>query len=262
VIDSHTHIFVPGLQRSADARYAPDYDASCERLLALAERSGIRRAVVVQPSFLGFDNSYLLAALKMNPDRLRGIPWMEPRTTAAQWDELGRCGVAGIRFPIFGLPAPNWADYKETFAEVKRRGWTLDLYVESGRLPDILPVLLDTGAQIVVPHMGMFDAMLGPRNDPGFRVLVEAAKTGRTYVKLTGPYRTSFEGSREAAPILLEAFGPDRLVWGSDWPHTNTDRDRSTTYAQALKWLAEWVPDEFSRQKILVDTPTRLYRFS
>jgi predicted TIM-barrel fold metal-dependent hydrolase len=75
----------------------------------------------------------------------------------------------------------------------------------------------------------MFEAKLGPRGDTGFNALVEAATSGRAHVMLSAPYRTSFEGAREAAPILLEAFGPDRLLWGSDWPHTNADLDRTTT---------------------------------
>jgi predicted TIM-barrel fold metal-dependent hydrolase len=262
LVDSHTHTFAPGLPRAPDARYAPDYDASYDRLLAMAESNGIGRVVIAQPSFLGFDNSYLLGALRAKPGRLRGEPWIEPRTTAAQWDEMATLGVIGLRFPIFGLPTPSWADYKETFAEAKRRSWHLHLYVESKRLPEILPVFLDTGAAVVVPHMGMFEAKLGPERDPGFKALVEAAKSGRAYVMLSAPYRTSFEGARVAASILLEAYGPDRLLWGSDWPHTNTELDRTTTYPKMLQSLAEWVPDAATRRKILQDTPTRLFAFA
>jgi predicted TIM-barrel fold metal-dependent hydrolase len=260
-VDCHTHAFVPGLPRAADARYAPDYDASYDRLLSLAEANGIGGVVITQPSFLGHDNSYLFEALRARPDRLRGVPWIAPGTTAAQWDAMARIGVRGLRFPIFGLAMPDWADYRETFAEAKRRGWTLDLYVESRRLPEVLPAMLDSGAEVVVPHMGMFDRTLGPRRDPGFRLLLEAARTGRAYVKLSGAYRIGVAAARDAATMVIEAFGPDRLVWGSDWPHTNTTLDRVTTYPQTLAWLAEWVPDPAMRDRILVDTPARLYGF-
>jgi predicted TIM-barrel fold metal-dependent hydrolase len=77
--------------------------------------------------------------------------------------------------------------------------------------------------------MGMFEAKLVPDGDPGFKVLVEAAKSGRAYVMLSASYRTTPEGARVAAPILLSAYGPDRLLWGSDWPNTNTSRDCATT---------------------------------
>lgn len=261
LVDSHTHAFIPGLPLAADARYVPDYDASYQRLLATADRNGIGRVVIAQPSFLGHDNSYLLRALAAQPARLRGVPWIAARTTTAQWDEMGRLGVVGLRFPIRGLPAPNWADYSEVFAEARRRGWHLHLYIESERLPQTLPVLLDSGANVVIPHMGMFDPKLGPAKDAGFRVMVESAKSGRVYVMFTAPYRTSVEGARAAAPMLLEAFGPERIVWGSDWPHTNTDMDRVTTYPRMLQALSEWVPDPSMRRRILVDTPTRLFGF-
>ncbi len=262
LVDSHTHTFIPGLPLAADARYKPDYDASYQRLLATADSNGIGRVVIAQPSFLGHDNSYLFSALAAQPDRLRGIPWIEPRTSTAQWDKMSQLGVVGLRFPIRGLPAPNWADYKEVFNEANRRGWHLHLYVESDRLPQMLPAPLESGANVVIPHMGMFDPKLGPGNDAGFKVLLESAKTGRVYVMFTAPYRTSVEGARTAAPMLLDAFGPDRIVWGSDWPHTNTDLDRVVTYPRMLQALTEWVPDPSSRRRILVDTPTRLFRFN
>jgi predicted TIM-barrel fold metal-dependent hydrolase len=261
-VDSHTHTFVPGLPMAANARYRPDYDASYERLLTTADRNGIGRVVIAQPSFLGQDNSYLFRALAAHPDRLRGVPWPEPRTSTAQWDEMSRLGVVGLRFPIFGLQAPNWADYKEVFTEAKRRNWQLHLYVESNRLAQMLPVLLETGANVVIPHMGMFDPKVGPQNDTGFKVMIESAKTRRVYVMFTASYRTSVEGARTAVPVLLDAFGPDHIIWGSDWPHTNTDLDRVATYPRMLQALTEWVPDQATRRKILVDTPTKLFRFT
>ena len=261
LVDSHTHTFVRGLPLASDARYVPDYDASSATLLATADRNGVGRVVISQPSFLGFDNTYLLGALKAHPERLRGVPRIEARTPTAQWDAMARLGVVGLRFPIRGLALPNWADYRETFAEAARRGWHLHLYEDSARLSESLPVMLASGANVVVPHMGMFDPKLGPRNDAGFKLLLDSAKSGRVYVMLNSPYRTSVEGAAEAAPLLLEAFGPERLLWGSDWPHTNTTLDRVTTYPQMLAALTAWVPDPATRAKILVDTPTKLFRF-
>jgi hypothetical protein len=139
----------------------------------------------------------------------------------------------------------------------------LALYVAAGGIDPrkVLPVMLDSGAEVIVPHMGMFDPKLGPQGDPGFRLLLEAARSGRAYVKLSGAYRIGVAAAREAAAMVLEAYGPERLVWGSDWPHTNTTMDRVTTYPQTLDWLAEWVPDAAVRERILVETPARLYGF-
>jgi predicted TIM-barrel fold metal-dependent hydrolase len=262
-IDAHAHVFTRSLKAYAGARYVPDYDATRQTFLALAADNKVGRAVILQPSFLGFDNSYLLEALKAEPNRFRGVPWVSPsvEVTAADWEEMARLGVRGLRFPTFGLPAPNWPAYGDMLAEALRRDWPIHLYVEGRRLPSLLPFLLDGGHKVVVPHFGVFDRTLGPLRDPGFELLLQKAGTGQIWMVLSGAYRVGPERARPAAPLLLSAFGPDRLMWGSDWPHTNTDLDRKTTYAEALQLLEQWVPDAAARQKILVETPSKLYGF-
>ena len=262
-IDAHTHVFVRGLAMAIDARYRPDYDASWETLLALAEKNGVGRAVILQPSFLGFDNEYLFTALRAQPDRFRGVPWISPsvKVTADDWEHLAKLGVRGLRFPIYGLPTPQWSYYKDMLAEAQKRDWPIHLYVESTRLPEILPVLLDGGNKVVIPHYGMFDRTLGPARDPGFKVLLERASSRNVWVVMSGAYRVGPERARSATPMLLDAFGPERLMWGSDWPHTDTGLNRVTTYPQTLRWFEEWVPDAATRRTILIDTPAKLYGF-
>jgi predicted TIM-barrel fold metal-dependent hydrolase len=262
-IDAHTHVFIRSLKAYVGARYVPNYDASWQALLALAAQNKVGRAVILQPSFLGFDNSYLMEALKAEPGRLRGVPWISPsvEVSADRWEEMARLGVRGLRFPIFGLPTPNWRAYDTMLAEALRRDWPIHLYAEARRLPDILPALLDAGHKLVIPHFGMFDRTLGPLRDPGFELLLQKASTGRIWVVLCGDYRVGPERARAAAPLLLASFGPERLMWGSDWPHTDTDLDRVTTYPKTLQGLDEWVPDAAKRQTILVDTPAKLYGF-
>lgn len=262
-IDAHTHVFVRGLAPAATARYEPDYDAAWQTLLELAQKNGVGRAVILQPSFLGFDNSYLFQALRAAPDRFRGVPWVSPSIaiSPADWEGLAEIGVRGLRFPIFGLPTPQWSAYRDMLDEALKRGWPIHLYVESRRLPEILPLLLEGGHQVVIPHFGMFDRTLGPARDPGFKVLLESAKSGRVWTVLSGAYRVGLERARAAAPMLLEAFGPQRLMWASDWPHTDTGLDRVRTYPLTLKWFEEWVPDPAVRHAILVDTPRLLYGF-
>jgi predicted TIM-barrel fold metal-dependent hydrolase len=262
-IDTHTHVFLRGLPMAIDARYRPDYDASWETSLALAEKNGVGRAVILQPSFLGFDNSYLFEALRAEPGRFRGVPWVSPSITVSEddWENLARIGVRGLRFPIYGLPTPQWSYYKDMLAEAKKRDWPIHLYVESKRLPEILPVLLDGGHKVVIPHYGMFDRTLGPARDPGFKVLLESAPGRNVWVVMCGAYRVGPERARAATPMLLDAFGADRLMWASDWPHTDMGLNRVTTYPQTLRWFEEWVPDKATRQTILVDTPAKLYGF-
>src|SRR5260370_19656382 len=156
-IDAHTHVFVRGPKLAVATPYAPEYDASWKTLLALADRNGVGRAVILQPSCLGYDNSYLFNALKAEPGRIRGVPWISPsvETSAAEWEEMARIGVRGLRFPIFGLPNPQWSFYRDMLAEALKRDWPIHLYVESKRLPDMLPMLLDGGHKLVIPHFGI-----------------------------------------------------------------------------------------------------------
>jgi predicted TIM-barrel fold metal-dependent hydrolase len=114
---------------------------------------------------------------------------------------------------------------------------------------------------VVIPHYGMFDRTLGPARDPGFKVLLESAPGRNVWVVMCGAYRVGPERARAATPMLLDAFGPDRLMWASDWPHTDTGLNRVTTYPQTLRWFEEWVPDKATRHTILVDTPAKLYGF-
>jgi predicted TIM-barrel fold metal-dependent hydrolase len=262
-IDAHTHAFVRGLKLAVDARYAPTYDASWQTLLKLAEANGVDRTVLLQPSFLGYDNSYLFDALKAAPQRFRGVPWISPsvETRPEEWEEMARIGVRGLRFPILGLPTPQWSAYHEMLGEALKRDWPIHLYVESRRLPEMLPFLLDGGHKVVIPHYGMFDRTLGPARDPGFKALLESSKTGRVFVVMCGAYRVGPERARQAAPMLLDAFGAERLMWGSDWPHTDTDLNRVTTYPITLRTFEDWVPDAAARRTILVDTPSKLYGF-
>lgn len=262
-IDAHAHVFVRGLKPATDARYAPDYDASWQSLLALAEQNNVGRAVILQPSFLGFDNSYLFSALRAAPGRFRGIPWVSPSITVTpdDWDSLAGIGVCGLRFPIFGLPTPQWSYYRDMLAEALKRDWPIHLYVESRRLPEILPVLLDGGHKVVIPHYGLFDRTLGPARDPGFKLLLDSARSERVWVVMCGAYRVGPERARSATAMLLDAFGAARLMWASDWPHTDTGLNRITTYPLTLRWFEDWVPEEATRRTIQVDTPAKLYGF-
>lgn len=262
-IDAHTHVFVRTLPMAIDARYRPDYDASWETLLALAEKNGVGRAVILQPPFLGFDNSYLFEALRAEPNRFRGVPWISPSVTvtADDWENLAKIGVRGLRFPIYGLPTPQWSYYEDMLAEARKRHWPIHLHVESKRLTEILPALLDGGNKVVIPQYGMFDRTLGPARDQGFKALLESAPSRSVWVVMCGAYRVGPERARAATPMLLDAFGPDRLMWASDWPHTDNGLNRVTTYSQTLRWFEEWVPDTAARHTILVDTPAKLYGF-
>ncbi|PMS17459.1 hypothetical protein C0Z18_20450 [Trinickia dabaoshanensis] len=274
-IDTHAHVFSRALPLAAARRYAPAYDAPLTRYLAQLDRHGISHGVLVQPSFLGTDNGYLMGAIARAPHRLRGIAMIDPEAVAtdpSSLDVLALGGIVGIRFNLFGLPDPDLAGaaWQTTLRKIVALGWQIEVHCEAQRLPNVLGGLLtQTGEaiDIVVDHFGRPDPALGIA-DPGFGYLLTLGATRRVWVKLSAAYRNadplsagSLEGTALAAmPLLETAFGLDRLVWGSDWPHTQHERghDYDCAYALANKLL----PTQRARQAVLVDTPARLFGFA
>jgi len=258
--DTHAHVFSRALPLAERRRYSVDYDATPSAYLAMLAANGMARGVLVQPSFLGFDNAYLTAALALSPRSLRGIAALDKDTPVSEMVRLADAGIAGIRLNLIGhadpdLAATNWRRHLDHVAAL---GWQIEVQCEAGRLPRLLPGLLDSGAPVVIDHFGRPDTALGV-DDPGFRHLLRSADAGRIYVKLSGAYRVGTALADQAAPLLLKAFGPQRLLWGSDWPHTQFEAVADA--ASARQALARWVPDPRDRAAILSQTPTALFGF-
>ncbi|MFV0678245.1 amidohydrolase family protein [Variovorax sp. tm] len=262
-IDGHAHVFVRGLPLAAARRHAPDYDATLAEYLALLGAHGVSHGVVVQPSFLGTDNGFLIDALRAAPERLRGVAVVDPMVDDATLQAMAEAGVVGIRLNIVGMPLPELArpDWQRLFARVHALGWHVELHRESRDLALAAQPVLDAGCALVVDHFGR--PASAPADDEGFAWLLRAADCGRIWVKLSAAYRnwpTDTEThARDAAQALLKVFGAGRLVWGSDWPHTQHREIAHYTAAHAA--LADWVPDAAERRRILVDTPARLFKF-
>jgi predicted TIM-barrel fold metal-dependent hydrolase len=221
--------------------------------------------VLVQPSFLGTDCSYLLAALAQEPQRLRGVVVIDPASDSAKLDALQRVGVVGIRLNLFDLPNPDFtrADWQQTLAAIARLDWHVEVHVEAQRLEEVVPPLLDKGINVVVDHFGRPDPALGIA-DPGFRYLLTLGFTRQVWVKLSGAYRIGRGPQGEvtaiaAMPLLKAAFGTDRRVWGSDWPHTQFEQAQD--YARAVTLLRALLPDPQERRAVLVDTAAALFKF-
>jgi predicted TIM-barrel fold metal-dependent hydrolase len=265
-IDTHAHIFQRGLKLAEVRRYAPGYDALLADYLGILDTKGIACGVLVQPSFLGTDNSYLLAALRQMPARLRGIAVVEPNVSLAELQEMDAAGIVGIRLNLVGdaaVPDFSASPWRSLLRHVADMRWQVEVHREAGRLRHIVQPLLDAGIKLVVDHFGRPDPALGV-DDPGFRFLLEAAASRRVWVKLAAAYRNGADGrgqqvAQDAIPLLRSAFGMDRLLWGSDWPHTQFEK--STGYGHARQALDTWLPDADERRLVLVDTPRALFRF-
>jgi predicted TIM-barrel fold metal-dependent hydrolase len=264
-VDTHAHIFQRGLNFIRTARYVPDYDATAADFLRLLDAHALSHGVLVQPSFLGIDNSYLVAALREHPSRLRGVVVVDPTITLTELREFAAAGVVGIRLNLVGLPIPDfaaapWPKFLSVLAELR---WLVEVQREARDLPAIVAPLLAAGLNVVVDHFGRPDPALGV-DDPGFRYLLKAAASRRLWLKLSGAYRNGNDGlgdkiAAAAVPLAREAFGAERLLWGSDWPHTQFER--TARYAAVRAQLDEWVASPAERRAILQSTPAALFRF-
>ncbi|SFQ06184.1 amidohydrolase [Ralstonia sp. NFACC01] len=264
-IDTHAHVFERGLPLANARRYAPTYDAPLPAYLAQLDAHGVSHGVLVQPSFLGVDNSYLLAALKQAPQRLRGVAVIDPAAPETLLAQMNAEGIVGIRLNLIGaadpqLKSPVW---QAALARLHALGWHVELHVEARRLPTLLQPLLEAQVNVVVDHFGRPDPALGV-DDPGFAALLAAGRSRRVWVKISGAYRNGANGRGEAIaeaamPRLKDALGLDRLVWGSDWPHTQFESQ--INYDKMWAFAGVLLPSAADRKQVLVDTPTQLFRF-
>ncbi|SAK93342.1 hydrolase [Caballeronia catudaia] len=263
-VDTHAHVFRSSLQLAHKRRYTPNYDAQLESYLVLLKQHGFGYGVLVQPSFLGTDNSHLLEALASEPSKLRGVAVVSPDISDDELARFAKGGVTGIRLNLIGQPLPDLtaAPWTVLWRRLLELGWHVELHRQACDLRPLIEPLLEAGLRVVVDHFGRPDPDQGTI-DPGFRDLLGFRASGRVWVKISGAYRcanpaTSF--MHDASEELLDVFGPQRLMWGSDWPHTqfedSTDFGRSVRNLQDLNLTAEVI------DAILRSTPHAFYGFN
>ncbi|CAB3844046.1 amidohydrolase family protein [Achromobacter mucicolens] len=264
-VDTHAHVFHQGLALADTRRHTPDYDATLAEYLDLLDAHGMRHGVLVQPSFLGTDNSHLVQALRAAPARLRGVAVVAQDIADTELQDLAGAGVVGIRLNLVGLdsPALQTPAWQSLLARVNALGWHVEIHLQAARLDGVMPALLAADCRIVVDHFGRPDPALGV-SDPGFQYLLRQADSGRVWVKLAAPYRNwgaaaCAASGRLATQQLLDAYTPERLMWGSDWPHT--EHRHLASYAAATQWLDAWIDDPAQRRAVLADTPLQLFQF-
>ena len=249
--DCHFHVFPAGVVAVPGARYAPAYGASIGEWSRGARARGVARGVLVQPSFLGCDNAFLLETLRGAPERLRGVAVVAPDTQAAELQAMHALGVRGVRLNLVGTDHRVEGGRQGLFERIGALGWHVELHTEPGRL---LPVLeqMPSGLTLVLDHFGRPS---GPEE-------IEAAARGRgerLFVKLSAPYRLGGLAPRELARQWLAQLGPDRLLWGSDWPCTAHEDEQLAAQDPAV--LAAWLGDPGVAARVLCRNPERLYGF-
>ncbi|MDQ2187458.1 amidohydrolase family protein [Alcaligenaceae bacterium A4P071] len=263
-VDTHAHVFHRDLPMEAGRRYTPGYDAELSAYLAHLDRAGLSHGVLVQPSFLGVDNSYLIDALRTAPARLRGVAVVSPDTSVVALREMDRAGIVGIRLNLFGREVPDFKSgtWPVLLAAVNDLGWHVEVHQHAAELPHVLAPLRAAGCRVVVDHFGRPDPRQGV-DDPGFAYLLTQAASGHVWVKLSAAYRNwtgadALAQSAHAARLLLGAFGAERLVWGSDWPHT--EHREVTDFDTCRQQLDDWITPAAERRAILGATAAHLFK--
>jgi 2-pyrone-4,6-dicarboxylate lactonase len=263
--DTHIHLFGP----AAKYPFAPDspytsHDALPETFIALQEKLGLSHAVIVSPGGYGRNYQLLADTLARFPDRFRGIALMPEDTNAAEFARLTGLGVRGLRMMSAkrGPHVPNYS--REIAARAAEHGWHVQFYPHDSDIVDYADKLLALPNTIVLDHFASVPAGAGV-DQAAFKTVLRMLDTGRVWVKLSGPMRCTKQNYPypEVTPLAhaLVRHAPERLVWGTDWPHVNLDGREMPNDGDLLDLLAEWVPDRATRDRILVDNACALYGF-
>jgi len=263
--DTHAHVFGPSERYPLmdDRTYTPP-DAPLATYRRLQKILGVERAVLVQPSVYGTDNTAMLDALGVAGDTFRGIAVVEIGVSEKQLTALHRAGVRGVRVNLLYKGGISLAMLDRLANKIKMFDWHVQLLVDVSDCPEFWRIADKLPVDIVIDHMGHMSASKGV-DDPGFRSLLSLVKDGGAWVKLSGPYRMTARGHTPYADVaglartLIDA-APDRMLWASDWPHPFVQIAMPND-GELLDMLANWAPDPKVRQKILVDNPARLYGF-
>jgi len=266
--DCHAHVCGPESRYPyiPERLYTPE-DASPADYRGMLDSLGLERGVLVQPSIYGTDNRALLDALAQDPQRLRGVAVVPYDIHARELEKLHQAGVRGVRQNIVDLKAGKGRlpldDLRRLAVKVKPFGWHVEFLMHVDEFPELDRDLADFPVDVVFGHLGYVKTGKTVR-EKGFHALLRLMKGGKAWVKLSAPYRLTtsalpYADTDAFAQALIDA-APERLLWGTDWPHvfikTAMPDDRAL-----LGLLEHWVPDKAMRRRILVDQPARLYGF-
>jgi predicted TIM-barrel fold metal-dependent hydrolase/predicted NBD/HSP70 family sugar kinase len=278
--DCHVHVFAAASEFAfvASRGYTPP-PASPDELLKLQNALNLSRVVIVQPSVYGADNSCTLDGMRrLGPERARGVAVIDAKTTDAELKEMHAAGIRGVRVNLETSGQTDPAQSRRNLAAAVKRvaplGWHVQVYTRLSVVEALRGDVMKLSVPIVFDHFGGAQAASGVAQ-PGFSALLELVASGKAYAKVSGHYRSSVQAPAfdDVAPLAraLIAANPDRIVWGTDWPHPHhalAGKELSELTPSfdiddglALNQVARWAPTAATRRKILVDNPARLYDF-
>jgi predicted TIM-barrel fold metal-dependent hydrolase len=279
--DCHVHIQDPvKFPFVANRVYTPP-PSLVEELEELQRALHLERVVVVQPSVYGTDNACTLDAVRRLGQRARAVVVIGEQTSRGELQEMNGIGARGVRLNLETTTAGAFdpgrakALLDRVAEQINGLNWHVQFYTRPSIIAGLKDHLAQAAFPVVFDHFARAAAQQGP-GQPGFDAVLDLVKSGRAYVKISGAYRVSERAPdyADATPLAqaLVAANPDRIIWGTDWPHPNSDFGRGKPLTEIappfpiddgllLNQLAQWVPDAAVRKKILVDNPARLYGF-
>ena len=261
--DCHFHIYDDRFPPAPGGLAAPN--ASPADYRKLQARIGTTRGVVVQPSLYGVDNRPTLEGIKALGGNFRGVGVVNDKVTDAELQALHEGGIRGIRFNLAQVGATSPEMVEPLAARVSRMGWHLQFNLPAAKLLDLREMFLRVNATMVFDHLAHVPHPEGVGH-PSFALMKQLLDKGNTWVKLSGAYADTKVGAptysdSSAVAKAYAELRPDRMVWGSDWPHPTEKADNKPNDATLFDLLSGWVPDAGKRHAVLVENPARLYDF-
>jgi len=270
--DTHAHICGPAatFPYAKERIYTPP-DATSDDYLALLTTLGVERAVLIQPSVYGTDNRALLDVLSRVPSGMRGIAVVDANIDTATVKALDDAGIRGIRLNVVDHNGPRNVIPEERVRKLANIiapfGWHIEFLINTDEALGFAAAIDGLAVDVVVGHLGYPKSGAAAwLRSPALEDFLRLFERGRCWVKLTGPYRISSAPDLpypDVAPLAqrLATVNPDRLLWGSDWPHVMMKKPMPND-GDLSDLIADWLPDAALRRQVLVDNPAELYGFA
>ncbi|XVO89391.1 amidohydrolase family protein [Pseudomonas palleroniana] len=262
--DTHAHVISGDFERYplvSDRSYTPP-PAPEALYLDVLQAMGVHRGVLVQPSIYGTDNRYMLEVLQRHQNQLRGVAVVNEHVSDEALAHMHAVGVRGVRINVLFRGGVNLDLMEELANRVADFGWHMQFLIDVRLLGELEARIAKLPCPVVIDHFGHFPAHLGVK-EPGFELLLKNVAQHGWWVKLSGAYRLSDQhpdyADTDALAHALLDVAPERMVWGSDWPHVALESAPDT--CSLLDRLHVWAPSARQRKSILVDNPAVLYDF-
>ena len=262
-IDSHCHVYHKDYPALAGGPDVPADAPSLQEYRQLQAWLGLEKVVFTQPNAYQADNTCLLEALKTVGDNARGVAVVTPETTEAQLQAWHELGVRGARIMQLPMGAVKLDKLETVAAKIKAFDWSCIVQFNGQEILEHAPQLNKINNNYVIDHHGKF---LPPVkiNSPQFQQLLKLIDKGNCYYKIAACYESSQSGHPHYEDIAIMTkhiieYAPERVIWGSNWPHVSTTAELAPNDASLLDTMMSWMPDEATRQRIFVDNPLRLY---